>query len=231
MTHPPMGTRQRHHCRHAGRISTAVVVAALLVPKTAVAEDPMLLIDRDGFMLRAHLQAGINAVAEQNLFWNYADIFAPGADFDSDTDWLEGYLMPGLSFTQEIGAGLAIYGKISAVASGTIGIDAFAVGNTGRLTLEEGYLGIRSEDDGSDPAFDLSLGPREFKAGTGMLIANGGTSGFERGALKLGPRKAWEDAALARFDAGPVSATAFYLDANELERNDSSTRIVGGDIR
>jgi hypothetical protein len=231
MTHPPMGKRQRHHCHRAGRINTAVAVAALLVPSTAVADDPMLLIDRDGFMLRAHLQAGINAVAEQNLFWNYADIFAPGADFDADTDWLEGYLMPGLSFTQEIGAGLAIYGKISAVASGTIGIDAFAVGNTGRLTLEEGYLGIRSEDDGSDPAFDLSLGPREFKAGTGMLIANGGTSGFERGALKLGPRKAWEDAALARFDAGPVSATAFYLDANELKRNDSSTRIVGGDIR
>ncbi len=167
MTHPRTGKRQRHHCRHAGRISTAVAISALLLPTVVLAEDPMLLIDRDGFMLRAHLQVGVNAVAEQNLFWNYADIFAPDADFDSDTDWLEGYLMPGLSFTQEIGAGLAIYGKISAVASGTIGIDAFAVGNTGRLTLEEGYLGIRSEDDGSHPAFDLSLGPREFKAGTG----------------------------------------------------------------
>ncbi|URK88265.1 hypothetical protein LP421_13130 [Rhizobium sp. RCAM05350] len=45
----------------------------------------MLLIDQDGFLLRAHLQVGINAVAEQNLFWNYADIFAPRCGFGQGT--------------------------------------------------------------------------------------------------------------------------------------------------
>jgi hypothetical protein len=80
MTHPQMGKRQRQDCRYAGRISV-VVAAALLFPKCALAEDPMLLIDQDGFMLRAHLQGGLNAAAEQSLFWNYADTFAPDANF------------------------------------------------------------------------------------------------------------------------------------------------------
>ncbi|WP_204306462.1 hypothetical protein, partial [Escherichia coli] len=72
---------------------------------------------------------------------------------------------------------------LSMVASGTQGIDAFATGNVGRVTLDEGYVGLRAATAGSW-TIDLSLGPREFKAGTGMLLANGGTSGFERGALK-----------------------------------------------
>ncbi|WP_204268106.1 hypothetical protein, partial [Escherichia coli] len=76
-------------------------------------------------------------------------------------------------------------------------------------TLEEGYVGLRAATAGGW-TIDLSLGPREFKAGTGMLLANGGTSGFERGALKLGPRKAWEFAALGRVAVGGFTATAFY---------------------
>lgn len=65
----------------------------------AHANDPMVLLDRDGFILRAHLQAGLNAVAEQNLFWNYAESFGPSTGFDPNAKWLEGYVKPGLSFT------------------------------------------------------------------------------------------------------------------------------------
>ena len=57
------------------------------------------------------------------------------------------------------------------------------------MTLEEAYIGFLSENpDGL--SVDLSAGARELKLGTGMLFANGGSSGFERGALKFGPRKA-----------------------------------------
>ncbi|MGQ3296107.1 MAG: alginate export family protein, partial [Shinella sp.] len=105
-----------------GRRTTATLLAIGLglVPAAASAKDPMLLIDEPGLEVRLHFQAGVNVVAEQNLFWNFADTFAPEANFDSDTRWLEGYLMPGISFTADAGDLLAIYGKLSFVASGTL---------------------------------------------------------------------------------------------------------------
>jgi hypothetical protein len=207
-----------------------LLCGGMLCSGHAYADDPMILLDRNGFTLRAHLQAGLNIVSEQNLFWNYADSFAPSAGFDPDATWLEGYVKPGLSFTQSLG-GVALYGKVSAVASGTLGRDAYDTGDTGRVTLEEGYLGLRSGKKAGGPWFDVSLGPREFKAGTGMLLANGGSSGFERGALKLGPRKAWEQAAIGRLGFGDFTTTAFYLDANERSNSDTNTQIVGLDFR
>lgn len=64
-----------------------------------------------------------------------------------------------------------------------------------------------------------------------MLIANGATSGFERGALKFGPRKAWERAAIARLSYGNVTGTAFFLDPNELPSTDGHNELAGADLR
>ncbi|WP_260517446.1 hypothetical protein [Aliiroseovarius sp. M344] len=49
----------------------------------------MLLYDANGITVRGHLQFGLNAVSEQNLFWNFSDTVAPGSGFDPDADWLE----------------------------------------------------------------------------------------------------------------------------------------------
>lgn len=194
----------------------------------APAKDPMLLIDQNGFMLRGHLQAGVNGVIEQNLFWNFASVVAPTTD--AHAEWLELYIKPGLSFTLDLDNSVVLYGKASLVASGTLGMDAYDTGNTGAITLEEGYIGLRAGGEGG-PSMDVSVGPREFKAGTGMLLANGGSSGFDRGALKLGPRKAWEMALLGSIGYDDIKGTAFYLDANEQPDNDSGTKIVGVDLR
>jgi len=70
-----------------------------------------------------------------------------------------------------------------------------------------------------------------LKLGTGMLVENGGSSGFERGALKLGPRKAWERAAIARFGFAAATSTVFYLDPNETKANDSKNELAGIDLR
>jgi len=137
---------------------------------------------------------------------------------------------PGLSWTKTLDQYFTAYGKVSGVASGTLGLDAFEAGNDGRVTLEEAYIGLRSGDPGGR-SIDISIGPREFKAGTGMLLANGGTSGFERGSLKLGPRKAWEFAALGRVTANGFSATGFLLDPNELPSSNTFTQIAGADFR
>ena len=190
----------------------------------------MLFYEQGGLTLRGHLQFGLNAVAERNLFWDLAETTNPGSGFDADTNWLEGYIKPGVSFEYHLDPSAAIYGKLSAVSSYTWGTDAFDTGDTGDTTLEEAYLGFRG-GRASGLSYDLSLGPRELTLGTGMLIANGATSGFERGALKFGPRKAWERAAIGRLSSGPVTGTAFYLDPNELPSTDGNNELVGFDLR
>lgn len=180
--------------------------------------------------IQFHLQTGGNLVAEQDLFWNFAQDVAGVTDFDSNAEWFEAYVKPGATFTHDLSPRATVYGGLSAVASMTVGTDAFDTGDTGRVTLEEGYIGLRFTLADAT-SIDLSIGPREFKAGTGMLLASGGSSGFSRGALKLGPRKAWGMSGLARISAGAVSGTAFYLDPNESPDNDSGTRMAGLDLR
>lgn len=199
-------------------------------PAKAQDPDPMLFHDADGLKIRGHLQFGLNAVSEDNLFWDLAATTAPASGFDPDTEWLEGYIKPGISFEYRLATGAVFYGKLSAVASYTWGRDAFDTGDTGATTLEEAYLALRG-DLGDGLSYDLSLGPRELTLGTGMLIANGATSGFERGALKFGPRKAWEVAAIGRLSYGDVTGTAFYLDPNELPSTDGQNALAGIDLR
>jgi hypothetical protein len=192
--------------------------------------DPMILHEGDGLIVRTHVQAGINLVGEQALFWDLADIFQPQAQYDPDKVWLEGYLKPGISFEQQLTPAHLFYGKASGVLSGTVGTDAYDIGDTGRVTLEEAYIGFGGHSP-EEVTFDVSAGARELKLGTGMLFANGGSSGFERGALKLGPRKAWEFSTIARASYAGVTGTGFYLDANEVPSNDTGTTLGGFDLR
>ncbi|MDC7997998.1 alginate export family protein [Gilvibacter sediminis] len=185
----------------------------------------LMLYESEGIKVQGYLQFGVNAVAETNLFWNLADV--PELDYDSDTQWLESYAKPGLGFTVPVGKS-KFYGRVSAVWSGTLGTDAFDEGDTGRFTLEESHIGYLFAIN-EHSSLDLSLGGRELKLGTGMLIANGGVSGFERGALKFGPRKAWEMSAIGHYNNKNFNARAFYLDPNELPSNDTKNEIVGFD--
>lgn len=211
-------------------ISIALAGVSLAGQAHAQQDDPLLIHEEDGTEIRATLNGGINLVYERNLYWNLADIFAPSANFESDTEWAEFYIKPGVNLTQKAGETGELYARLSGVASATVGTDGFAQGDTGRVTLEEAYIGFATGAKESG-RFDVSIGAREFKLGTGMLIANGASNGFERGAVKLGPRKAWERAAIARFTRGNLSLQAFYLDPNELDSNDSGTKIAGGDVR
>jgi len=221
-------SRPKQTC--AAALSFALLATAADAQEQAKPQDPMLFYDANGLTLRGHLQFGLNLVSEENLYWDLAATTAPGSGFDPDATWLEGYVKPGLSFQYQMETGPTVYGKISAVSSYTLGTDAFDTGDTGATTLEEAYLAIRN-DLRAGLSYDLSLGPRELTLGTGMLIANGATSGFERGALKLGPRKAWEKAAIGRLSRGNVTGTAFFLDPNELPSTDGDNESAGFDIR
>lgn len=190
----------------------------------------MVIVDQDNLKVRMHLQAGINVVSERNLFWDLASIFASSENYNPNKDWVEYYVKPGISFTYAMPSGVTTYGKASMVASFTQHTDAYDYGDTGRKALEEAYLGIRKRyENGLE--IDLSAGPRELRLGTGMLIANGGSSGFERGALKFGPRKAWEKSVIARVSKAGTKATAFYIDPNEIPSVNNENELAGFDWR
>lgn len=207
-----------------------LVCSTLVAGQAAAAtgQDRTLLWQSDTTSLRWSAQFGLNLVAERNLFWKLSDAVVPQEGFEPDTGWLEGYVKPGLSF-EHGGRGATAYGRISAVGSFTQGTDAFNATNAAAANLEEAYLGVRAP--GQTPALDVSIGPRELKLGSGMLIANGGSSGFERGALKFGPRKAWRQALVARMHVNRAQATVFRIAPNELPSSEGNNRVAGADIR
>jgi len=212
-----------------GRVGASGSTAGQVV-STAQAKPPVTdIYNRDGLHIRWYLQGALDADTESNLFWNLASVYSPQSKFNSDEDWIEGYLKPGVGFDKTLSGGDVVYGKISAVASHTWGTDAFDARNQGAVTLEEGYLGFRT--GGSGTKFDLSLGPRELVLGSGMLIANGGVNGFERGALKTGPRKAWKQAAIGRVINGRQTFTGYFIAPRELPSNNGHDQLAGGDYR
>ncbi len=184
-------------------------------------------LNKEHLDIQGYLQSGINAVAETNLFWNLADV--PELDFNSDTEWLELYMKPGIGLEYKTESSNILYTKVSAVGSYTWGIDAFDAQNTGRITLEDAYLGYRFNILDSI-SFDVSVGSRPLKLGTGMLISNGASSGFERGALKLGPRKAWEKSAIIEVVKNQLNSKIFYIAPNELPSNDTNNELIGLDF-
>ena len=172
MQYSGLGARRRNRIRIGFLIFAAL---SLALEARAQVPDRTLILDDGSLKVRMHLQAGINAVSERNLFWDLSDVFAATAYYDPNKDWVEYFVKPRISFTDEAD-GFTGYGKASLVASYTQNADAYDVGDTGRITLEEAYLGgrmcIRKPME-----LDVSIGPRELKLGTGMLIANGGSSG------------------------------------------------------
>lgn len=215
----------------AGMISHSLsALAGESTGSTLSGSDPMLFIDSKAWTVRGHFQFGVNAVAERNLFWDLGKSVAGNTEFNADEKWLEIYTEPGISFERRLASDSAWFGKVSAVGSYTAGTDAFDASNIGSVTLEEVYLGYRTKFAG-DWDIEVSLGPRMLKLGTGMLIANGGSDGFERGALKFGPREAWEKAAIVELTGGNIKTTAFYIAPNEMPSNDTNNLINGVDLR
>lgn len=192
--------------------------------------DPFLLYDENGTTIRATLQLGANLVSEANLFWNLSDFAAPGSGYDPDATWLEFYVTPGLTFETALNGGASVYGRVSAMGSFTFGTDAFDTGDTGRWTLEEANLGLRVPL-GQDTELDLSFGAQPLRLGTGMLVSDGASDGFERGALKFGPRSAWEMTAIAELTYNNFTGTLFYIDPRERPAVDGENELAGLDVR
>jgi hypothetical protein len=85
----------------------AAVMSGMACPGLVAAQerDPMQFYDADGLKVRGHLQFGLNAITESNLFWDLAGTTAPGSGFDPEASWLEAYIKPGISFEYQLDTG------------------------------------------------------------------------------------------------------------------------------
>ena len=70
-------------------------------------------------------------------------------------------------------------------------------------------------------------GPDAVPLGHGFLLYDGAAEGGSRGGYWTNARKAFELAAIGRFKPGAHTVEAFYLDKDELEENDTGSRLWG----
>ena len=145
--------------------------------------------------------------------------------------WSEVVATPGLVGAYPLAGGGALYGRLSAVGALTSRVDS--AGSTvgygdGEWRWEDAHLGWRSGDLLSglgEDALDLSIGRRQYTAGTGFLFFNQSGNSLGRGAYWTGERKAADLTALARLKTGPWGVDVLYLEADDLP--DTHTRLAG----
>ncbi len=224
-THPPPPAIRR--ILAALTILGAVLAAA---DRAAVAQTPAqdpLRFEVPAGHVKLGIEAGLQVVGENRAFWDLSKVFAPGSPFKTSFGWGEAYIKPSLSFEHLLAPGIRLHGGVSAVGARTLDSDIFDSANTGRMLLENGFVGLRFGQPGSGFFADLSGGPQPYRIGSGMLIADGSQDGFERGALIFGPRQSWSMTGIGKLGYGAFSAEAFYLDANEYASNDMKTELAG----
>jgi hypothetical protein len=155
----------------------------------------------------------------------------PGVDEDLSDQWFEGYVKPGLSATYTLDSSSVIYGKISAVGERTYGSVPAAFGqDVSSFGPEDLSIGWRSGGalPGLGPdALDFVVGRTQYRLGRGFLLWDGAAEGGSRGGYWTNARKAFEFATIARFKPGRHNVETFYLDKDELEENDTGSRLWG----
>jgi hypothetical protein len=154
----------------------------------------------------------------------------PGVEENLSDQWFEGYVKPALSATYTLASSSELYGKVSAVGERTYGSvpDAFGE-DVSSFGAEDLFIGWRSGKALAvgENALDFTIGRSQYQLGHGFLLFDGASEGGSRGGYWTNARKAFEFAAIGRFQPGPHKVEAFYLDKDELDESDSGSRLWG----
>jgi hypothetical protein len=193
-------------------LCATLLTGASLFPPAALAE--YALYEKDATKLTFNADVVVAGFLNSNSWFGESEAFL-GDDTDS---WMELGFEPQLSLEAPLGKG-TFYGKLSAVFTGTFGEDAsgltIGADDTHDASIEQGHIGWRMNDlfpGLTDDVFSISIGRQDYVIGTGMLIADGGGDGGDRGGWYLGMRKAFRQSAIARVASKELLAEAFYLE-------------------
>jgi len=220
--------------RVKGLFFASLLAKALLATQAVIAQEqtaqPTPTYSSGRVSLWLGIEAGVQIVGERDAYWNLSSTFSGGVPFALSRHWYEAYVKPSARFNIALTSNLSVYGGLAAIGTYSLRKDVFLTGDTGRFLFEQAYAGVKLTSADKWLTFDLSAGQQEYRIGSGMLIATGAGNGFERGAVIFGPRRAWAMTGIARASMGPLSVDAFVLDANELQSNDTGTRLAGAKI-
>ena len=154
----------------------------------------------------------------------------PGVEENLSDQWFEGYVKPSLSAAYTFASTSEIYGTLSVVGERTYGSvpDAFGedVSSFGPEDLSIGWRSGKALTMGEN-AVDIVVGRTQYRLGHGFLVWDGAAEGGSRGGYWTNARKAFQFAAIGRVKPGAHTIEAFYLDKDELEENDTGSRLWG----
>lgn len=146
--------------------------------------------------------------------------------------WGEFGAEPRLSLETPL-AGGTVFGQVSGVYTATFSDDASGLtinSDADDAQVEQGHLGWKTgELFGEGYTTSFSVGRQDYKIGSGMLIADGGSDGGEHGGWYLGMRKAFMESAIARIEGNGLLAEAFRIE-NRPRRGGTRGNAVGGNL-
>ena len=161
----------------------------------------------------------------------YTNPKEPGVDENLSDQWFEGYVKPALSGTYAFASSSELYGKVSVVGERTYGSVPAEFGEDvssfGPEDLAIGWRSGKSIEGLGENALDVVIGRTQYQLGQGMLLFDGAAEGGSRGGYWTNARKAFAFAAIGRFKPGAHTIESFYLDKDELQENDSDSRLWG----
>jgi hypothetical protein len=209
--------------------ATLLSSASLLTASAALAEYE--LYNQDSTKLTFNADLAVVGFLNSDSWFGESESFL-GADTDS---WAELGFEPQLAFETPLGRG-TFFGKLSAVYTNTFSDDAsgltIGLDDTDEITLEQGHVGWRMSDlfpGLEEDTFSISIGRQDYVIGSGLLIADGGGDGGERGGWYLGMRKAFRTSAIARISSKELLAEAFYLE-NQPREGGVKGDVWGGNL-
>ncbi len=144
--------------------------------------------------------------------------------------WFEGFMKPSLSGSYKLESSGELYGKVSLVGERTYGSAPELYGpDVSSFSPDDAYVGWRSGNSigSTENLVDVSMGRLPFQLGHGMLLYDGSAEGGSRGGYWTNARKAFAFGVVGRIKPGPHKFEVFYLDKDELNENDTGTRVLG----
>lgn len=135
---------------------------------------------------------------------------------NTDT-WSEYGVEPRVSFETSLGGG-TVFGQLSGVFTNTASDDASGLtignGNNSSTDTEQANIGWKIADTFTglkESEFSISGGRQDYKIGSGMLVADGGSDGGDFGGWYLGMRKAFQETGIVRLQNKELLAELFRI--------------------
>ena len=150
--------------------------------------------------------------------------------YKSNPNWGEAFIEPGITARYSFDSSTSLYGGYAWMGTATRGTDNGGNGNTWHGDNEQLYGGLKWRDTGSGFAVDASYGQQDFQVGKGMLLSKGASNGAQRGANQIGPRAAWENAALVTASYQDFKLQGFWLKPNDSTSAATGTRLSGANL-